>query len=277
MRDGLSRRELVGVIGAGLAVSACTGKGDDAGRHGAGKRGPRNKETCGNEGLNPHGPPPQAWNTSKFASEYLALLCIELGENWSMMVNHANFYLPGGGEGQRLTRALAALNETWPDNTKPRKKFKTNSNFKPRNRKDNSIDDHSDFEKFRFNKPIELFVYIYQSKAKSVAPDGRLLSFGPFMQETDGNNIPLTATPNCSYFNARLVNLGAQKALDERGFMFRVENWSRDLSGSPVGATEVPHSMNIHFSIPVDAGGGKVIRMPMVFDPDTGNGTGNEP
>jgi hypothetical protein len=283
MSDGLSRRELVAVIGAGMAVSACTAKDDGAGRNGTHKRDPLNKDTCGNEGLNPHDKPPAgSMNPSTFKTDYIAILCIELGDNWSMTINHGNFSLGANEKDDpgREKKALVTLSESWKDEAKPRKQFKENNSHNPRNRKDGSVDDHSNFEKFRFNQPIELFIYIYQRNiggSKSILPDGRLLSFGPYMQQLNGNNVPFEATDNCSYFRARLVNLSDYKKLDKHGFMFRVENWSRKADGTMVGTAEVLHSMNIHFSIPLKDLDGNEIRMPMVFDPDTGNGTGNEP
>lgn len=282
MSDGLSRRELVAMFGAGMAVSACAAQDDNAAENGANQHESLARASCDNLGENPHKAPRPEFkaNPPEFKPKYIAILCIELGNDWTMAVNHANFQL---GEDEldpelREKKALKALNESWPKESKARNHFRLNKDNKPRLRSDGvTVDDHTDFNKFRFHREIELYIYLYHSSDnKTIAPEGRLLSFGSYMQETDSRKVPLKAVGNCAYFNAKLVDLNNHEKLNKHGFMFKVENWSRKPDGTPVGAEEVRHSMNIHFSIPVNTGN-KIIMMPMVFDPDTGNGTGNEP
>jgi hypothetical protein len=278
MKEKLSRRELVGAIGAGIVVSACSET-----KNNNEVADPLKIKTCDNFGENAHKTKPVGPNyPQKFECSFIAILCIGLENDWTINVNHANFGLAKSeqDDGGRLGKALRALDATWKEDR--RKPFSNNPDeLKPRIRDDTGrIDEQFDLTKFRFKSPIELFVYIYHtalppSGEKTIQLyDTKLISFGRYMQETNDQNVPIEAIGNCSYYHARQVELSKYEKLNAHGRMLRVENWARNKTGGDIKEQNIPHSMNIHFALPMI---GSDVLMPMVFDPDTGNGTGNEP
>jgi hypothetical protein len=79
---------------------------------------------------------------------------------------------------------------------------------------------------------------------------------------------------NYSFFNARAVDTFAMsRKLDAKGKMIRVENYACNEDGADINVPNQRYSMNIYFA--VDAG--PTGPVTLVVDPDTGNGTGNEP
>ena len=87
--------------------------------------------------------------------------------------------------------------------------------------------------------------------------------------EIDYNAI---AQPNNSFLNAKLFQTLSDQ-LENRKLLV-IENWYTDLNGNPItGNPKLRYSMNINLLIATD--NDKWI--PLIIDPDTGNGMGNNP
>lgn len=231
-------------------------------------------------GENPHDDHPTGLNQHypAFTPNYIAALYLGLYPNWTVRVNHASYSLPGADSAARLAKAASVLNDI-VTSANPNARFRDfQATQNPYRRVDNQQYDSVNFEKFRFWHQNEIFIYLHQvglqaGQATGLTLDPKMLiSFGARLQETDANGNHLPAEMNYSFFNARTVPTGVA-AVDQVGKLIRIENFTTDEYGDWVTAVDQSYSMNVHFTIPGNDG----ISIPMVFDPDTGNGTGNEP
>lgn len=270
MSEGLSRRDLVVLAGAGVALSAC----------GLSKNGAVKMAGVDDWGENPQDSPPtgpQEHYPPSFDPAYITLLYLGLGSDWKVRVNHASYSISNSTPDTRRDKAIAVFKALINGNTPRRFGDSVMQTVHPSyRRKDKSLDGIT-FDTFRFASENEIFVFIHQT---DIAPGAQttitldpktLFSFGSRLQKKDANGHALQASRNYSFFNAAPVNTDAD--LNRVGGIMRVENWMREESGDPVTELDIPYSLNIHFTIPGNDG----LQFPMVFDPDTGNGRGNEP
>lgn len=277
MTDGLSRRDLVALTGVGLMASACRA-GGRAGEDSTAAVEPRGASagrilSAGEDwGISPHLSPPTSRTIpmkypEKFDPKYISLLYFGLNNDWTVDVNHAVYEFAGDDKARR-DKAIEYFGILVKNSTR----LKDIGN--PYARKGGA--DGVDFSYFKFKSPNELFIYIHQKglkkeqETKISLDKSRLLSFGSRLQEEVGD-IKKNAERNHAFFNVNLIDgIGD---LDRVGKMMRVENWARGENGVEITDPNLAYSMNIHFTIP----GGGNLRIPMILDPDTGNGAGNEP
>lgn len=237
--------------------------------------------TGGSEwGENPHDNPPtgRLQHYPAFRPDHIAVLYLGLYPNWTVRVNHASYAMPGADPAARLAKAASVLNDI-VISANPNARFRDfQATQNPYQRADNQQYDSVNFDLFRFWHQNEIFVYLHQAGLQAnqitgITLDPKLLvSFGSRLQKTDANGNHLPAEMNYSFFNTRTEPTGVA-TVDQAGKLIRIENFTTQEYGNPIDAVDQSYSMNIHFTIPGNDG----ISIPMVFDPDTGNGTGNEP
>lgn len=261
MSDGINRRGLIGVAGASLAVAAC-GEGlmqDSA------KANEANLDTTGVS--EPYGKNPHDTGPDGFAAQYIGVIDIRPAGGWKLDINHAAFDCKkGASEADRLNKAISALSGKRNNNSRFRD---LKDDLKPYNRRINNTDnyDSDNFDQLLgFKSPNELFIFIEGDV--ELTPNS-YLSFTPLGADLTPRN------PNYAFFNAREIALPKKGKLNGR--LIAVRNYMTDISGKTIGAGQTTekqrYAMNIHFTVP---GNGKT-RIPMIIDPDTGNGAGNEP
>jgi hypothetical protein len=272
MSEDLSRRDLVALAGAGIVLSGCVPCKSDGVQITSVDDWGENPQDGHPVGGLQHYP-------SDFKPNYIALLYLGLGSNWQVRVNHASYWMPGKGPDDRRDKAIAVFKALISG--PPQHRFGDRGmqiQHQSFQRKDHSLDGVT-FDTFRFASATEIFIFIHQADLvpgpttqTTITLDPRtLLSFGSRLQKKDAHGNPLPAARNYSFFNAAVVNGDAD--LNKLGGIIRVENWMTEELGDPITAPDISYSMNIHFTIPGNNGR----QFPMVFDPDTGNGTGNEP
>lgn len=274
MSQEITRRNLMMLAGAGVATSAC---GPLARRsekdEGVVKperltdlRSPFVLLTSGCQlyGENPHDDPPSSatgtpYRYPAFAPDYVTILYLGLEAGWNIRVNHASYHLPGASEGDRLNKVRKVLEDVVPRNRRFRDFAQAHGTYR---RRDNTFDGDS-FRTFGFKSPNELFIYLHNPTIKlDTFP---LISFGEYGQD---------GTPrerNYSFFNAHEASAGA--TLDAAGKLIRMRNYVKNVRASDITVANQGYAMNVHFTVAAGAAG----RIAMIIDPDTGNGTGNEP
>jgi hypothetical protein len=264
--ERISRRNFVALATASVAVGACdaeTGtKSEKAGSvDGACIGFP---ETYGDD---PHEP-----RTEPFPVEFIGVVYIGAGKGWELTVNHAAFRVEtSDNDAQRLAKAIKVL-EARGGNGRF-KDLKDDLAPHPRKNKNPSMPDVLDsdnFDKyFGFKSKNELFIFI---DGDVELTDNALISFTPYNHERGKRD------PNYAFYGARKID--ATKLGKLKGRMISVRNYMTLKGGEPI--SEAAHnekdrsqtySMNIHFTVP----GSGTMRVPIVIDPDTGNGQGNEP
>lgn len=310
MNNGISRRDLALLGGASLVVSACGSATDGATSGPVGSDASINLKV-GDEALaelfkkrfstnalsgefpvfgkDPHQPPPFGSSNpihsnyvSEFAPKFIHIIQIKMSNDWELKVNQAHFSISGDliiNPKSRIARVVDIINEKKSPLLGENDRFSQNSKNKPHIKNNSSPrKDYAEYfslDKLGYGQQSELFIY-YDSERVSLF--GKyLISFNPtsLMSPNEGKNF--------SFFNARIGEPRETENL-RKGRIVRVENWyTSDEMGSPIppypsSATpppaDIPYAMNFHFGVPVK-GGGNVV--PMIIDPNTGNGAGNEP
>jgi hypothetical protein len=269
MSENITRRNLLGVTGAGLALSACDGWWP-SGQHGAVVTP---FGTSPDWGDSPTAPAPA---DRKFEPNHIALVHVELLKDWEMLVNYTSLDLPSGSTDQtRLNRAAVVF--TTKSNTVANGKkarFRDLKLSKPNDYKDvhyfaqhGGVDDYDDFSNFRFASQTEIFFFF----------DSPNIGFGsPLIAATELTSNGSSCAKNYSFYGGALVNENdpALQGLKGKGRILRVRNYVMDQAGKTI-TTPVSYSLNIQLSVKNDSTGGG--RLPIIFDPDTGNGSGYEP
>lgn len=136
-----------------------------------------------------------------------------------------------------------------------------------------------DFLDFNFDSQNLIYIYVdnenieFDDRRNANGKMQNLVRFTKFTSEylkpTVSNQ---EAEPNNSFFNASILQTQSRKLTGSS--ILRLENWYTDKYGRPVPChSELLYSMNIHLMMETDDG--QVI--PIILDPDTGNGWGNEP
>jgi hypothetical protein len=222
-------------------------------------------------GHDPHGshptcPPPT------FQPRYIALLYLRLRPGWALDVNHACYELPAGTTSPetRLGKALDILED----------KVAQDVTFGSQNLSGHPpyrhlipdiweeparLLDSGSLKDFKFKSSNEIFVFLHHENIDVNVYDKRLLAF-----KTHGAADGKIKHPNDTFYNARPVPKNQLRTLENKGTLIRVENYATGVASTM--PEPLIYSMDIKFQI--KAGGGWVT---MVVDPDTGNGSGNEP
>jgi hypothetical protein len=264
MVDEVSRRNVIVLAGAGVLASACSGKpsGND-------HRSPAENRGHGDIYGSPPGkekpvylsPNPTNCPMAGYAPAFIAILFIDFPGGAKISVNHASFSTtdPSPEGNGRLEQALKLI------------ELRTNSaRFSDLNEPTiyprtmgNKGTDRVSFDDFDFKSQSELFIFFNSSDIELGKDRNWLISFTPYSSTGERR------APNYSYANAQVVTaIGNLK-----GKLIRVENHVTDPFGCLLESTCAHYSMNIHFMMPLRDGG----LVPMVIDPDTGNGVGYEP
>lgn len=262
MSEGINRRGLIAVTGATLAVAAC---GEGA------KQGEDKKIVVPvlgypeNYGKNPNFPKE---GNAIFSARYIGVIDIRPGGGWKLDINHAAFDCGEGADDvKRLDKAVKALNGKRKNG---KSRFKDlDGDLQPFNRKLPTSDnyDSANFDKLLgFKSPNELFIFI---EGDVELTQQAYLSFSPLGADLKPRD------QNYAFFDAREIDTAKFPTL--KGRMISVRNYMTDKDDKLIGKDQPTpsqsYAMNIHFTVPGKGG----IRIPMIIDPDTGNGAGNEP
>lgn len=308
MSNDVSRRNFVALAGAGLALTACRDKTSNDRSSGPEARFTKSDlvefQTKSDVAFSQHLKAGRGWKyphhgndpneprsyyevsnptgiikkVNLFNPQFFHIISIEDGsknssdpkKRWSIDINHAHFSFASTFDDEitnnaRLKKAIEIL-----ENKKPGLfSATTNSNRKPFNRKKLPEIDYAEdilFSKLKYGSKHEIFIYIdgpfigLESKS--------LISFAP------NRNPSGVAKENFSFYGAEIVPLNSMGSLWDKGRIIRLRNYFEDANGDPVISTdEMVYSMNIHIGVPNGTNGS----VPMVIDPDTGNGMGNNP
>jgi hypothetical protein len=227
-------------------------------------------------GENPHDPPPNN-QFGVFDPEYTSILYLGFNTNWTVRVNHACYHTGQKSGQERLIKAVDVIREVVTSGDR----FKDHPGQNPYVRQNppyrNEMDSET-FDNFRFRRPTEIFIYLHQvglgakDRTTLSLQNRELISFGGRAHERDAFGQPRMGSFNYSFFNAKPV-VQYDALLERVGVLIRMENWVKNEDGADIVTPDQAYAMNIHFSIL----GHKGVSIPMIFDPDTGNGLGNEP
>lgn len=273
MTDGLSRREVVLVGGAGLAASACMPGGANAlevtTKPDKANIAQRSLYTapCDVHGLDAHMNPVDGTPYTKaFRAPYICVIHINFSEPWKIWINYASFKMNGKyGDDDRLGKAKEVLRERFDTTTADRPARFSELRRHPTH----NGSDKLDFRRFGFKSKHELFFFFESTDIELT--DKMLVVF------TRMSNLhpEIPNDENLSFINAEIVPEEEMEELHAKGRMFRMRNYMRDENGDIdwTKGHSRDYSMNIHFKIKA----GTNAWVPMVIDPDTGNGTGHEP
>ena len=275
MGNEVNRRNMITLAGVGALASACSAKSlanastpfaenfilgrDEIYGSPPGRQTPR---YVANPNPVPRPPirlpaKPTTCKNANYAPTYIAILFIDFPGGGEISVNHASFSITTNTPEGRLNQALAIIRAR---TTASRFSRMTESTIYER-RTGAQGTDRVTFADFGFKSQCELFIY-FNSPKVDLNQDW-LISFTPYSAGGQPTQ------PNYSYANAQAV--AAIGTLT--GKLIRVENHLTDPYGCLLDTDTANYSMNIHFVMKLTGGG----TVPMVLDPDTGNGSGYEP
>jgi hypothetical protein len=240
---GLSRRNLIALGGAATILSACD-------RHKEGNEGQSPNSSGNNNGDDPSKPGP-----GPLIADYYSLVILRINKDLKLEASHGSFDTPSKTD-EKLVRAtvLAQLERLGPaGDVQSLNPLKDSSGY--------------DFEKWGFGSTRR--VYIYVDNQSLVFEKHEPLTFKAvssirFTDPERANTRKIS--PNRSFFGAKSDDKFA------RGSLLYFENYYLDGNGKPIPPkTPLPifYAMNFHLLM-ASATGGKPI--PIVIDPDTGNG-----
>lgn len=222
-------------------------------------------------GINPHDLS-QRPTTVAFAPSYITIIVIGSAGAWRIGANHASFAIDNLADntpGSRLSQALRILKKVVPGRRKlsDLQPGKPDAEAKLYRRTDGTFD-RDDFVDLGFNSQHEVFVY-YESADVTLDND-QLISFGARL--SDGS----PAAGNDSFFVSRVADAALDGPL--KGKLIRIENYNTMFDGSSFTprpnndpSKAVKYALNYHVTLP-----GRQ-PLPIVIDPDTGSGMGNQP
>lgn len=240
-------------------------------------------------GYNPHHgedpacpPTYESGTPPAYNPQYITVVIIDFNKDWVMNVHHASFPLHPGAGGNtpnyRLDLALDVI--SWVNSGPSRKlghlKFQhfQKLDHVPYPRQAGSYPGKRhipSFDEFAFRSQNEIFIFL---KSPDILLNKlRLLRFTQYSENYNG-----IMGKNFAFFNARCLEGSNLGQLGRYGKLIRVENYVTQADASVITTPPVRYSMNIHYKIPAlpEVGLGQRY-VPMIIDPDTGNGTGNEP
>lgn len=284
MKTEISRRNLVALGGAGMALSACKVTSSPTTVE-------DNKGPSFHHGRLAHLDKPAGSNLPDFEPRYITAIYLQLGtkdNKHKMIARHGYAELPddspGSGKPTKDQKAIQALAEQELAEAKNPKGPWKRSNDKPNKmwrRED-------DLEKLDFDSQNIIFIFLDHElneyrfddrieKGTGNATTGtraNLVRFTAYAGQADATEIEYNEVePNNAFVNARLID-----ALETGPFkgkkILRLENWYVDNKGVGLPAmAKLRYSMNLHLLATTE--GSKLI--PLIIDPDTGNGMGNNP
>lgn len=207
-----------------------------------------------------------------FEPLYVCLLHVRFEPDWRLTINHASYRYQGQ---QTPDARLAKAREIFTDKLGGNYQFGEQAMqdlghvsyawLLPDHQPDHPRDSTT-FADFKFRSPTEIFIFL-ESPTVYTGVRERLLAC------TKYGSKPTPLHENYSFYGADSVPDSAMGALLRRGRMIRVRNYAKLRDGSSSDTQAQEYALNIHFKIP----GGPAGLIPMVLDPDTGNGMGNEP
>lgn len=211
-----------------------------------------------------------------FVPAYITVIRIDSPGAWRISANHASFAIDDPARNSpdsRLAQALRILKKVISNGVGNRKKLselrpgQPNAEAKLYRRTDGTYD-RDDFVDLSFNSQHEIFVY-YDSADVTLDND-LLISFGPALS----NGSP--AAGNDSFFVSRVDDSRLDGPL--KGKLIRIENYNTMLNGGAFtprptddASKAAKYSLSYHVILP-----GRQ-PLPIVIDPDTGNGMGGQP
>ena len=222
-------------------------------------------------GIDPHDLTQRPTNVP-FQPSYVTIIVISSSGAWRLGANHASFGLDNAASNTseaRLAQALRILKKIAPGRRKlsDLQPGKPDAEAKIYRRKDGSFD-RDDFVDLGFNSQHEIFVYF--DSADVTLDNDQLISFGATL--SDGN----PAAGNDSFFVSRVDDGELDGPL--KGKLIRIENYNTIHDGSTFTprpsddlSKAVRYALNFHLTLP-----GRQ-PLPIIIDPDTGSGGGNEP
>lgn len=236
---------------------------------------PNNNTDGTTRGIDPHDLARRPTNVS-FAPAYITVIRIDSPGAWRISANHASFAIDDPAQNTpdaRLAQALRILKKVIPGGGGNRKKLsdlrpgQPNAEAKLYQRSDGTFD-RDDFVDLNFASQHEIFVY-YDSADVTLDND-LLISFGPAL--SNGN----PAAGNDSFFVSRVDDSQLDGPL--KGKLIRIENYNTIFDGSTFtprpnndASKAAKYSLSYHVTLP-----GRQ-PLPIVIDPDTGNGMGGQP
>ena len=270
--DGISRRNMIVLAGAGAALAACSSTGE-GGRDDAGVLG-----RPGPWGLDPNvrnWPAGLPQGLPEFRPNYITVLIISSPAPWKLTANYASFETTGMDEAAREARALAILRFIAP-NAQARKPLRDTASqpwqvYKRKGPRHKDQIDVASFDGLGSNQAAELFIWL---DIPNAALGGDYwLSFTP--QTAAG----APAARNDSFFARALATaVHGRPVLAVRNSFTSYDEQTRTFTPRVSGSAAAIYAMNLHFQLPDgSAGGGGLEPFPIVIDPDTGNGIGFEP
>lgn len=231
--------------------------------------------TSSTGGIDPHDLSRRPGNVP-FAPAYLTVIRIDSSGAWRLSANHASFSIDDPAQNTaeaRLAQALRILKKVIPNGAGNRKKLsdlrpgQPNAEAKLYQRPDGSFD-RDDFVDLGFNCQHEIFVYF--DSADVTLDNGALISFGGTL--SNGSR----AAANDSFFVSRVDDGRLDGPL--KGKLIRIENYNTIFDGNTFtprpnndASKAAKYALNYHVTLP-----GRQ-PLPIVIDPDTGNGMGNNP
>lgn len=254
MEQNFDRRKFLTVAGTGTGAALIAGCGKKNGIDAAAGTVCDNDRGICVHGLDPNPNPPEGLGKPAkmpaFAPSYITVVILALTPD-GFYSNHAFFEFSGDSNG-RLQKAHEIVASVYAKNMRT-----------GLDKVKGAIRPSMDFVKgsFNFHGQNEIFFFI-EGKSVSLLPD-RFISFTPY--GSDGKEV----AKNYAFFDA--AEAKAPAGVD--GKMIRLANYFTDESQAKI-KDDRTYSMNIHFVLP-SAGGTAMI--PMIIDPDTGNGQGSEP
>ena len=282
MDEGISRRELVAVASvAAAAVASCSNASSSTAATKSGNKLNLDKLDKPYEmrgvfptyGANPNVAPEyrsQPQPTVAFSPRHIAIIHISAAKAWQLEINHAHFSVdPLLSDSARLARAITLIDK------KGAKRFMETtiqSDIPYKRKRPPHVDkdaDYIDFQKLAFGSQHEVFIYF--DTIDISFKRGHLITFAPNTYKG------AQAYENWSFFDANVVPYDEMGKLKDKGRMLRVRNYYTTDDGNPINdkADEILYAMNIHFEMRLNKT--ENLFVPMIIDPDTGNGSGNEP
>lgn len=215
-----------------------------------------------------------------FAPAYITLVRISPRKGvFGLEINHASYNAAGYSQGERADLAQSLFSQVSPGaarkhfreipprgNNPAGKPFAIYSRHAPAPGP-NPVVDLDGFENFGSSQQVEIFVWFDVPAGLSIDPT-LLVSFAPFTQSNNG------ASKNDRFFAREIMG-------NLPGKLIAIENYFTTFSESDCtfapddGKKDKVFAMNIHFNL--DGAGPSRLPIPMVIDPDTGNGNGSEP
>jgi hypothetical protein len=292
--SGFSRRSAIAITGigaAGLALAGCKEIQESSGTK---------LKTLGK--YEPYGVEPNLANLPdqkvpdefpEFKPDYITIVRISSRSEWGLTVNHASFEAKYLNRDGRLKLANEIINYIAQEGQKRMRLKSASAKFKNHKRSAGKFKDETDiisFAEFGSNQQVEIFVWLDDQSPGNPATKGDvkidpkyLISFSPMTFEN------AKANPNDSFF-ARKIEIIDSNKIPLNGAFFAIENYFCTFNektekyevDEPQNSNDAPKmfAMNIHFTVPNTdeyPQPDSLKRIPMVIDPDTGNGVGYEP